>query len=156
VAPTRYCYTLWSPDMAKSLLGRVALVVGAAVSLVALTWLLSSDLSAFGRLSYPLGIVVAAGGFMLLWSTIIGFLSRTRIWSPPWTFLAGALPFYILAMWIYFFSSLQMRLLGYTNMLLMVCFGSASGQQARKKAFPQFSDKGSPSADLPPPTLFPK
>ena len=145
--------------MAKSLLGRVAVVVGAAVSLVALTWLLSSGRRlppAFGRLSYPLGIVVAAGGFMLLWSTIIALLSRTRIWSPPWTFLAGALPFYLLAIWIYFFSSLQMRLLGYTNMLLMVCFGSASGQQARKKAFPQFSDKDSPSADLPPPTLFPK
>lgn len=145
--------------MAKSLPGRIALAVGAAVSFVALTWLLSSDRRlphAFGRLSYPLDIVVAASSFMLLWSTIIGLMSRTRIWSPPWTFLAGALPFYILAIWILFFSNLQMRLLGYTNMLLMVCFGSASGQQARKKAFPQFADKDSPSADLPPPTLFPK
>jgi hypothetical protein len=154
-----HCYTLCSPDMTKSLLGKGALVLGAAVSFLALAWLVGADQRlphAFGRNLFLLGIIVAAGGFMFLWSTIIGLLSRTRIWSPPWTFLAGALPFYILAIWIYFFSGLQMRLLGYTNMLLMVCFGSASGAQARKKAFPQFSDKDSPSADLPPPTLFPK
>ena len=145
--------------MEKSLLSKAALVVGAAVSLSALTWLVSADRrpsQAFGRSLLLLGLFVASGGLMLLWSTIIGLWSRTRMWSPQWTFLAGAVPFYILAMWIYFFSSLQMRLLGYTNMLLMVCFGSASGQQARKKAFLQFSDKDSPSADLPPPTLFPK
>jgi len=145
--------------MTKSLLGKGALVVGAAVSLLALTWLVGADRRlphAFGRLLYSLGIVVASGGLMLLWSKIIGLLSRTRMWSPQWTFLAGAMPFYTLAIWIFFFSSLEMRLLGYTNMLVMVAFGSASGQQARKKAFPQFSDKDSPSADLPPPTLFPK
>jgi hypothetical protein len=133
--------------------------VGAAVSLLALTWLVSADRRlphAFGRLLFSLGIVVASGGLVLLWSTIIGLLSRTRMWSPQWTFLAGAVPFYILAIWIFFFSSLEMRLVGYARMLVMVCLGSASGRLARKKAYPQFSDKDSPSASLPPPTLFPK
>lgn len=145
--------------MAKSLLSKGALVVGAAVSLLALTRLVSADPRlprAFGRLLFSLGILIASGGLMLFWSTIIGLLSRTRMWSPPWTFLAGAVPFYILAIWIFFFSSLEMRLLGYTRMLVMACFGSASGVLARKRAYPQFSDKDSPSASLPPPTLFPK
>jgi len=133
--------------------------VGAAVSLLALTWLVSADRRlphALGRLLFSLGIVVASGGLMLLWSTIIGLLSRTRMWSPQWTFLAGAVPFYILSIWIFFFSSLEMRLLGSTTMLVMVVFGSVSGALARKMAYPQFSDKDSPSASLPPPTLFPK
>lgn len=145
--------------MSKSLLGKGALVVGALVSFLALTWLLAADRrfpDASVRRLFFLGIVVASVSVMFLWSTFIGLLSRTRIWSPPWTFLAGAIPFYILAIWIYFFSSLQFRLLGYTNMFLMACFGSATGARARNKAFPQFSDKDSPSADLPPPTLFPK
>jgi len=145
--------------MEKSLLGKVALVTGAAVLLSALTWLVSVDRRpplAFGRSLYLFGLVVAAGGLMVLWSTIIGRWSRTRMWSPQWTFLAGAVPFYVLSIWVFFFSSLEMRLLGYTRMLLMVCFGSISGQMARKKAYPQFSDKDTPSTPLPPPTLFPK
>jgi hypothetical protein len=140
--------------MEKSLLGNGALVLGATVSFLALTWLV-------GVYRRPpnvffLGIVVVAGGSLVLWSTIIGLWSRTRMWSPQWTFLVGAAPFYILGIWIFFFSSLEMRLLGYTRMFLMVCFGSGSGQRARKKAYPQFSDKDSPSTPLPPPTLFPR
>lgn len=145
--------------MAKSLLGKAALVVGAAVSLSALTWLVSADRrppTHSGRLLFSLGIVVASGGLVLFWSTIIGLLSRIRMWSPQWTYLAGAVPFYILAIWIFFFSSLEMRLLGYMRMFVMVVFGSASGVLARKKAHPQFSDEDSPSTPLPPPTLFPK
>jgi hypothetical protein len=145
--------------MEKSLLSRAALIVGAAVSLSALAWLVSVDRRpphAFGRVIFSLGILALSGASMLLWSTIVGLLSRTRMWSPQWTFLAGAVPFFILAMWIFFFSSLEMRLLGYTRMLLMVGIGSASGILARKKAYPQFADKDSPSTPLPPPTLFPK
>jgi hypothetical protein len=145
--------------MAKSLQGKAALVVGAAVSLLALVWLVSADRrppTHSGRLVFSLGIVVASGGFMLLWSTTIGLLSRVRMWSPQWTYLAAAVPFYILAIWIFFFSGLAMRSLGYTRMLDMVIFGSLSGLLARKKAYPQFSDKDSPSTPLPPPTLFPK
>jgi|HubBroStandDraft_6_1064221.scaffolds.fasta_scaffold175028_2 hypothetical protein len=145
--------------MEKSLLSKGALVVGAAVSLLALTWLVSVDhrpSQAFGRSLVLLGVIVLAVCLMLLWSTIIGLWSRTRMWSPQWTFLMGAVPFYVLAIWVFFFSSLEMRLLGYTRMLLMVGFGSASGQRARKKAYPQFSDQDSPSTPLPPPTLFPK
>jgi hypothetical protein len=145
--------------MVKSLLGKAALGVGAAVSLLALTWLVSADRRlprAFSRLLLSLGIVVASVGLMLLWSTIVGLLSRVRMWSPQWTFLVGGMPFYILAIWIFFFSSLEMRLLGYARMLTMVAFGCASGQLARKKAYPQFSDKDFPSTPLPPPTLFPK
>jgi hypothetical protein len=143
--------------MAKSLLGKGAVGLGAAVSLMALAWLLVDrrPSQVFGGfISLPL--VVASGALMLLWSTIIGLWSRIRMWSPQWTFLAGAAPFYILAIWVFFFSSLEMRLLGYMRMLLMVCFASFSGQRARKKAYPQFSDKDSPSTPLPPPTLFPK
>src|ERR1700730_2032519 len=102
-----HCYTLCSPDMTKSLLGKGALVLASSVSFWALTWLLGADRrlpDAFGRRLFFLGIVVASVSLMFLWSTIIGLLSRTHIWSPPWTFLAGALPFYILAIWIYFFS----------------------------------------------------
>ena len=155
---TSDCDTLHSPDMAKCLLSKGALVVGAAVSLLALVWLLSADrqpAEVFGR-SVLVPLLVASGGLMLLWSTIIGLWSRTRMWSPQWTFLAAAAPFYMLAIWVFFFSSLEMRLLGYVRMLLMVCFASFSGQLARKKAYPQFSDKDSPSTPLPPPTLFPK
>lgn len=148
------------PDMAKSLLGKGTLVVGAAVSLLALTWLVSADRrppTHSGRLLFSLGIVVASLGSMLLWSTIIGLLLRVRLWSPQWIYLAGAVPFYMLAIWIFFFSSsLEMRALGYTRMLVMFVVGSASGVLARKKAYPQFSDKDSPSTPLPPPTLFPK
>ena len=145
--------------MEKSLLSKAALALGAAVSLSVLTWLVSVDRRpslAFGRSLLLLGLVVASGGLMLLWSTIIGLWSRTRMWSPQWTFLTGAAPFYILAIGVFFFSSLEMRLIGYTRMLLMIGFGSVSGQRARKKAYPQFSDKDSPSTPLPPPTLFPK
>ncbi len=153
------CYTLRSPDMLKSLLGRAALFVGAAVSLFALTWLLTADQKlpyAFSRIFLPLVIVVAAVSLLLLWSTIVGLLSRTRLWSPPWTFLVAGMPFYILGIWVFFFSRLEMRPLGYVRMLTMVAFGFPSGHRARKKAYPQFCDKDSPSATLPPPTLFPK
>jgi hypothetical protein len=145
--------------MEKSLLNKGALIAGATVSLLALTWLVSvapRPSQSFGRSWVLLGILVASGTLMLLWSTIIGLWSRTRMWSPQWTFLAGAMPFHILAAWVFFFSSLEMRLLGYTRALLMVCFGSFSGRMARKKAYPQFPDEDSPSTPLPPPTLFPK
>jgi ABC-type transport system involved in multi-copper enzyme maturation permease subunit len=145
--------------MAKSLLSKGALVVGAAVSLLALTGLVSVDQrpsQAFGRALLLLGLVAASAGLMLLWSTIIGLWSRSRMWSPQWTFLAAAMPFFLLAIWVFFFSNLEMRLLGYARMLLMVSFGSLSGRRARKKAYPQFSDNDSPSTPLPPPTLFPK
>ena len=131
--------------MAKSLLGKGAVGLGAAVSLMALAWLLVDrrPSQVFGGfISLPL--VVASGALMLLWSTIIGLWSRTSMWSPQWTFLAGATPFYILAIWVFFFSSLEMRLVGYTRMLIMVCFASFSGQRARKRVYPQFSDKDSP------------
>lgn len=150
---------LYSPDMEKSLLAKTTLVVGSVVSLVTLVWLIGVDRrppQAFGRLLMWLGLMLLAGGLMLSWSAIVGLLSRVRMWSPQWTFLAGAAPFYVLVIWIYFFSSLEMRLLGYTRALAMVCFGSASGQLARKRVYPQFSDKDSPSTQLPPPTLFPK
>jgi hypothetical protein len=145
--------------MAKSHLSKFELIVGAAVSLPALTWLVSADRrppDAFGRVIFLLAFLIASGGLILLWSSIIGLLSRARMWSPQWTVLAGAVPFFILALWIFFFSGLEMQLPGYVRMLLMVCFGSVSGRRARKKAYPQFSDKDPPSAQLPPPTLFPK
>ena len=144
--------------MTKSLLGKSALVVGAAVSFWALGWLLSVDrgpLQVFGR-SMLLPLFVLSGSLVLLWSTIIGLWSRARMWSPQWTFLAAATPFYILAIWVFFFSSLEMRLVGYTRMLIMISFASFSGYRARKRAYPQFSDKDSASTPLPPPTLFPK
>jgi hypothetical protein len=135
------------------------LVVGAAVLLLALIWLVGTDRrppQVFGRYLSSLSLIATSLGLVLFWSTIIGLLSRARMWSPQWTFLAGAAPFYILALWIFFFSSLEMQLLGQTRMFLMICFGSVSGAQARKKAYPELSDKDSPSAQLPPPTLFPK
>jgi hypothetical protein len=145
--------------MEKSLLEKGALFAGAAVSLLALIWLVSVDprsSHSFARSSVILGVLVASGTLMLLWSTIIGLWSRARVWSPQWTFLVGATPFYILAAWVFFFSTLEMRLPGYVYMLLMVWIGSASGRMARKKVFPQLSDQDSPSTPLPPPTLFPK
>jgi hypothetical protein len=146
-------------DLMKSLLGKGALATGAAVSLLALTWLAGlapRPPDTFSRLLFWLGIIAASSTLLLLWSTIIAFLSQTRMWSPQWTFLAGATPFCILAIWTFFFSSLEMRMPGYARMLVMVCFGSASGHVARKKAYPEFSEEDSPSASLPPPTLFPK
>jgi hypothetical protein len=142
--------------MQKSLLSNGARVVGAAISLAAVTWLVSRPSQVFSRTSSLLDLTVASCALMFLWSTIIGLWSRTRMWSPQWTLLAGAVPFYILALWIFFFSSLELQFLGFTRTLLMVAYGSASGQLARKKAYPQFSDKDSPSTPLPPPTLFPK
>jgi hypothetical protein len=145
--------------MEKSLLSKGALVMGAAVSLLALTWLVSSDRrpsQAFGSRSLIVVGFVVASGALILWSTIVGLWSRSRMWSPQWTFLVGAVPFYLLGMWVFFVSSLEMRLPGYTRMFLMVCCGSVAGRRARKMAYPQFSDKDSPSAPLPPPTLFPK
>jgi len=145
--------------MATSLLSKAALLLGASASLLALAWLVSEDrrlLHLFGGRLFLLGIVVASGALMLLWSTITGLLSRSRVWSPQWTYLAGAMPLLMVAIWTGFFSSLAMRRAGYFSMLIMVGFGSASGQLARKKAYPQFSDKDSPSTPLPPPTLFPK
>lgn len=59
--------------MGKSLLSKSALVVGAAVSFLALSWLVSVDRRpsrAFGLL-LSLGLLLASGGLMLLWSRII-------------------------------------------------------------------------------------
>jgi hypothetical protein len=139
--------------MVESLLGRVALLLGTAVSLVAFVWL--SGLSQ--KPPNWLGIVTASSAVLLFWPAIIGFLSRTRMWSLPWTLLAGAMPFWTLAIWIFFFSRLAMQMRpGFEITLVLVCFGSGSGRLARKKAYPQFRDEDSPSASLPPPTLFPK
>jgi hypothetical protein len=69
--------------MEKLLLSKGALIVGAAVSLLALIWLVSVDrrpLRAYGRSLLLLGLPVASGGPMLLWSTIIGLWSRTHMW----------------------------------------------------------------------------
>jgi tetratricopeptide (TPR) repeat protein len=143
-----------SPDVAKSFPSKGALVLGAGLSFLALTWLVGLDRRAADP--FMLGIIVASGAAMILWSMIIGILSRTRMWSPQWTFLVGAVPFYALAIWIFFFSRLEMSMLGATRELLMVCFGSTSGVLARRRVYPQFSDKDSPSTPLPPPTLFPK
>jgi hypothetical protein len=140
------------PPNWKSLLGKGALVVGAAVSLFALTLLVNVT----RKTPNWLGIDAALAALLLLWPKIVGFLSRIRMWSPQWTLLAGAVPFYALAIWTFFFSSWAMRLHGYEITLVMVCFGSASGSLARKKAYPQFTDRDSPFASLPPPTLFPK
>jgi len=77
--------------MAISLLSKAALLLSAAASLLALIWLVGEDrrlLHVFGGRVFLLGIVVASGGLMLLWSTIVGLLSRSRVWSPQWTYLA--------------------------------------------------------------------
>src|ERR1700677_26875 len=148
-----------SLDMEKTALSKGALVVCAVVSLSVLTWLVSqyrTPSQRFGLTLSIVGLLVAAYGVALLWSAMIGNWSRIRLWSPQWTFLAGAAPFYLLGFWVFFFSGLEMRLSGYLRMLIMVCVGSASGRQARKKAYPQFSDEDAPSTPLPPPTLFPK
>jgi hypothetical protein len=109
----------------------------------------------FGRFSVLLGLVVASVAAMLLWSTTVGLWSRIRVWSPQWTFLVGAIPFWVLGFWVFFLSGrFEMRQLGYLRMLLLVGFGSSAGRMARKKAYPQFSDEDSPSTPLPPPTLF--
>ncbi len=148
--------------MEKSFPTKGALVAKAAVWLLALSWLFSGDQRPSQGIIHSLrspsllAVVLASGALILFWSTSIGRLSRTRLWSPQWTFLVAAMPFYLIAIWTFFFSNLEMRTLGYERMLLMVCFGSASGQLARKKAHPEFSDKDSPSSPLPPPTLFPK
>ncbi|HEY0702512.1 MAG TPA: hypothetical protein VGD60_07075 [Candidatus Acidoferrales bacterium] len=145
--------------MEKSVLNKGALVVGASGSFLALTWLVVEYRTAsqrFGRTLSLLGLVVASYGVAFLWSTVIGQWSRTRLWSPQWTFLAAAAPFYLLGFWVFFFSSLEMRPPGYLIMLVMVSVGSDSGRKARKKAYPQLSDEDAPSTPLPPPTLFPK
>jgi len=102
------------------------------------------------------GTLLASGGLIYCWSTVVGQLSRTRIWSPQWTFLIGGLPFFIVALWFFFFSPFAFGLVGGIRMLLMECLGSISGQLSRKAAYPQLSDKDPLNADLPPPTLFPK
>jgi hypothetical protein len=102
------------------------------------------------------GMLLASVHLIYCWSTVVGHLSRTRIWSPQWTFLTGGLPFFILALWFFFSSPFGFGFVGGTQMLLMECFGIVSAQLARKVAYPQIADKDSPSADLPPPTLFPK
>ena len=100
------------------------------------------------------GTLLASGGLIYGWSTVVGHLSRTRIWSPQWTFLTGGLPFYILALWFFFFSPLAFGLVGGTQMLMMTFCGSISGALARKAAYPQFSEEDPPRADLPPLRFF--
>lgn len=151
---------LYSPrDMAKSALNIGAAVAGAVFFAAALVWatvIHARPPGVFDRSLVLWGIVAVSGGLTLCWSTVVGHLSRIRMWSPPWTLLAGAAPFYILSVWIFFFSTLEMRLLGYARMLLVACFGSISGRLARKKAYPQFSSEDSMSASEPPPSLFPR
>jgi hypothetical protein len=146
-------------DVSKAAVNIGIALLGALASVSAVVWTLTMyqrPPHAVVRSLMWWGMLLASGSLIYCWSTVVGHLSLTRIWSPQWTFLTGGLPFYILALWVWFFSPLAFGLVGTTRMLLMVCFASISGILARRKAYPQFSDKDSASADLPPPTLFPK
>src|SRR2546430_7249631 len=145
-------------DMSKPAVNIGFVLVGALASTSAVVWM-----PVYRRLPHALdrslmwwGTLLASGGLIYCWSAVVGHLSRTRIWSPQWTFLTGGLPFYILAVWFFFFSRLAFGLVGGTQMFLMTCCGSISGGLARKAAYPQISDEDSPKADLPPPTPVPK
>lgn len=145
--------------MEKSLLVKGELGAAAAVSLLALVWVVSIDERPPDLISgflFSLIIIAVAGGATHLWSTFMGLLSRESIWSPGWTLLAGAMPFYLLAIWAFFFSSFEMQISGFMRLMLLEIFGTVSGVLARKKAFPHFTNKDSASTPLPPPTLFPK
>lgn len=146
--------SMWNPEVNF----RFA-VPGAAACALFLVWLVIFHARSSNILSREvllLGILGAAGGLLIFWSTIVSHESQAHLWSPQWTFLAGALPFYLIAIWIWFFSRFEFRLIGFTRMLLMVCVGSAAGHLARKNVYPQFSDNDSPSDSLPPPTMFPR
>ncbi len=101
-------------------------------------------------------ILATSAGFLFCWSEIIGRLAEARVWLPATAFLAAAAPFYFLALWSFFVGKWEMSAAGYMRMLLMVCFGSAAGAIARNKAYPEMSGREPPSAEPPPPTLFPK
>jgi hypothetical protein len=146
-------------DMSKPAVNIGIALLGALASASAVVWTLAMyqrPPHALDRSLMWWGTLLASGGLIYCWSTVVGHLSRTRIWSPQWTFLTGGLPFYIVALWFFFFSPFAFGFAGGTRMLLMEFLGIISGQLARKAAYPQFSDKESPNADLPPPTLFPK
>jgi len=145
--------------MTKSPLLKAAVVAGAVLSGSALGWLVlvcPRPRDAFGRELVLLAILAASGGFLMCWAAIVGQLSRMRLWSPSWTFLVGALPFWILGGWSLFIGRWAMGTIGFTREVLMVAFGSAAGASARKRAYPEMSDKDSIHAAPPPPTLFPK
>jgi hypothetical protein len=146
-------------DMSKSAVNIGIALLGALASASAVVWTLAMyrrPPHAPDRSLMWWGTLLASGGLVYCWSTVVGHLSRTRIWTPQWTFLTGGLPFYIVALWFFFFSPFAFGFVGGTQMFLMVFYGSISGHLARKSAYPQFSDEGSPHASLPPPTLFPK
>ena len=146
-------------DMSKPAVNIGIALLGALASASAVVWTLAMyrrPPHALDRSLIWWGTLLASGGLIYCWSTVVGHLSRTRIWSPQWTFLTGGLPFYIVALWFFFFSPFAFGFVGGARMVLMECCGIISGQLARKAAYPQFSDKDAPNADLPPPTLFPK
>lgn len=132
--------------------------LGAVFSASVLVWLVlvhRMPPTALGRRLFFLGLVAASGGLMVCWSTIVGHLARTRLWSAQWSYLGAASPFFILATWSFFFGRFAMDVQGYLRMALMISFGSLSGSLGRKKAYPQLPDDR-PFASSPPPTLFPK
>jgi len=145
-------------DMSKPAVNIGIVLLGALASASAVVWM-----PVYRRLPHALdrslmwwGTFLASGGLIYCWSTVVGHLSRNRIWSPQWTFLTGGLPFYVLALWFFFFSPFAFGLVGATQMLMMAFCGSISGALARKAAYPLFSEEDPARADLPPPTLFPK
>lgn len=145
--------------MKDSRLIKAGVVVGAAVSGPTLAWLVLGyprPLDAFGREVLLLAILALSAGFAFCWAAIIGRLAEARVWLPATTFLAAAAPFYFLACWSFFVGRWAMGAIGVQRMLLMVGYGSVAGAMARKKAYPEMSDREPPSATPPPPTLFPK
>src|SRR3974390_1434730 len=135
--------------MSKPLVNIGIALLGALASASTVVW----TLAMYRRPPHPLdrslmwwGTLLASGCLIYCWSMVVGHLSRTRIWSPQWTFLTGGLPFYILALWVWFSSPFAFGLVGGIRMLVMVCFGTIAGQLARKAAYPQFSHKDSPHA----------
>ena len=146
-------------DMSKSAVNIGIALLGALASASAVVWTLAMyrrPPHAPDRSLMWWGTLLASGGLVYCWSTVVGHLSRTRIWTPQWTFLTAGLPFYVFGIWFFFVSTFAFTFFGFTRMMLMECLGIISGQLSRKVAYPQFSEKDSPNADLPPPTLFPK
>jgi hypothetical protein len=146
-------------DMSKQAVNMGIVFLGALASTEAVFLTPALYRKAPPALDRPLmwwGTLLVSGGLIYGWSAVVGHLSRTRIWSPQWTFLIGGLPFYILAVWFFFFSPFALGLVGGIQMFEMAFCGALSGALARKAAYPQFSEEDPARADLPSPTLFPK
>jgi hypothetical protein len=129
-------------DMAESALIKVAAVPGAVVSALALVWLVlicRLPPEVFGRFLVAIGTAGASGLLILCWSTPIGRVARTRGWLAQWSFLAGALPFWVLAL-----CSLFIGRVGFARMMLVVFLGFFSGRVAGKKVHPELAAHNSP------------